>query len=160
MNFNLKKLNKLFSIFICIYFATYLLPFAETCSGLELEVAIWNDMINNKVPDFEMATIFSLRWLTNIIIIFLWALNFPELNNWMSVNTDKLWLDKLLLIVLFLFVTYPFIFESIAWQYGGLLWAFSAIATGLSFQLINAPVPEIRQADPGDHLIELKEAAH
>ncbi len=160
MNFNLNLLNKLFSISVFIYFATYFLPFAETCSGLELELAIWNDMLNNKIPDADMATIFSIRWLTNIIILVFWTLNIPELNNWISVNTDKEWLDSLLLIILFFFVTYPFIFESIAWQYGGLLWALSALATGLSFQLLKAPVTDKRQVDPGDHLIELKEAAN
>ena len=152
-------MNKLFYISICIYFATYLLPFADYFSGIELEFVIWHDMLNNKVPNEDIATIWSLRWLSNVLILGLCCIKIPEVNNWIALNTDKYLLDKLLLIFLFIFITYPFFFEHYNWQWGGLLWAASAILTGLTYQKLDIPVIKDNLHSLEEHLIELKETA-
>ena len=116
-------------------------------------------MLNNRIPNEDIATIWSLRWLSNVLILGLCCLKTPEVNNWVALNTDKDLLDKLLLIFLFIFITYPFFYENYNWQWGGLTWAASAIITGLTYQRLDIPVIKDNFHSLEEHLIELKEAA-
>ncbi|MDC0231133.1 hypothetical protein OAK19_04140 [Aureispira] len=152
-------MNKLFSISICIYFASYLLPFADQLTGIELEFMMWHDMLNNRIPNEDIATIWSLRWLSNVLILSLCCLKIPEFNTWITLNTDKDLLDKLLFIFVCIFSTYPFFYGNYNWQWGGLTWATSAIISGLTYQGLNIPVIKDNFHSLEEHLIELKETA-
>ena len=116
-------------------------------------------MLNNRIPNENIATICSLRWLSNILILSLCFLKIPDLNTWIALNTDKILLDKLLLIFLFIFITYPFLYGNYNWQWGGLVWAISAIITGISYQRLNIPIIKENLYSLEEHLIELKGSA-
>ncbi len=152
-------MKHLFKLSVYLYFATYLLPFVDGYMGYEIEFEMWNEMRNATVPDMDIATLWSFRWLTNLVILGLWWLSVPAVHTWMRQHIDKALLDKLLLVVLFLFVCYPFFFEYLIWQWGGLLWVVAAVIVGLSYQLLETP--EIKEKDGHykleDHLVELRE---
>jgi hypothetical protein len=150
-------MQRLFIISICLYWITYLLPFAEGVFGYELELKMWNDMLSGDVPNMKLATLWSFRWLTNVVIFGLWWLRVPEVQRWMMLYTDKTLLDKLMLAFLVLLVLYPFVFESFLWEWGGLLWAISAIITVFTYQVLDNMKPEDLHFSLEEHFVELKE---
>ena len=146
-----------FILLIILHFGTYFLPFGEGMLGYELEWDIWNAMLNGGIPDHYRATVVSFRWLTNLLILTLCWLRMTEIRHWILWYTDAWLLDRLLCGVLCFFVAYPFFFESFMWEWGGLLWAISAILIAIYSLLLKNPILREPDHELEQHFVDLKE---
>lgn len=153
-------MKKVFTLLIFLYFLTYLLPYGNGLMGYELEWTLWTNMLNEQISNQAAATIWSFRWLVNVLILGLWWLRIPEIRYWVVLYTDVDLLDRLLFFLLMFLVGYPFFFEPFEWAWGGLLWAISAILIGMLYLWLENPSrEEVAQTYTSleDHLIDLKE---
>ncbi|BDS15506.1 hypothetical protein [Aureispira anguillae] len=147
----------LLHFFLLLYCTSFFFPFANGWLGYELEFEMWNDMLNDNIPDMNIATIWSIRWLVNVLLLGIYWLRIPEIHTWISLHADKNFLNKLLMALILLLVAYPFVFEAIPWNWGGILWASTAILAGGAYLISEIPVqPEVFYSLE-EHLVELKE---
>lgn len=121
----------LFNLSLLFYFLSYLLPFVNHLSGYELEFQMWHTILADAIPETDLATIWSIRWMVTVFLLVMYWLRIPEIHTWVSLYTDKKLLSKSLLLLLAFLVVYPFAFEYLNWEWGSLLWAALAIFTGI-----------------------------
>lgn len=148
----------LFKLFLSVYFLSYLFPFAQGLLGYEIEFEMWDVILNDEIPNTRVATVWSLRLLVTIVLLGMYWLKNPEINTWVSIHLDKVFLDKLLIVILFILVSYPFIFENINWNWGGISWAGAAILTGIAYLTTeDLLTPKEVFYSLEEHLVELEE---
>lgn len=146
-----------FTLLLLIHITTYFLPFGEGRLGYQLELEIWEAMLQNEVPDHYHATIISFRWLVSLLIITLCWLRMTEVRHWVLWYTDAWLLDRLLCGLLCFFVAYPFFFEPFMWEWGGLIWAISAILIAIYSLLLKNPILPAPEHELNQHFVDLKE---
>jgi hypothetical protein len=96
--------------------------------------------------------------MVTIFLLVMYWLRTPEVHTWMIFSTDKNLLNKSLLLLLAFLVVYPFAFEYLNWEWGSLLWAGSAIFTGILYLIIEPPIVETEVFHSlEEHLVELNE---
>jgi len=148
----------LFNLSLLFYFLSYLLPFVGRLSGYELEFQMWETILADSIPETDLATIWSLRWMVTVFLFVLYWLRIPEIHTWVSLYTDKNLLNRSLLLLLTFLVMYPFVFEHLNWQWGGLVWASSAIFAGITYLMTEPPPAKTEIFHSLEHhLVELKE---
>jgi len=153
------KANWLFNIGLVLYLVSYGLPFADSWWGLEIETAMWQQAIHQQDAAYDdMSILWSFRWLTNLMVLALWWLKTPEIRTWVILLTNKWLFDKLLLLIIFIFMGYPFLLENFSWQSGGLLWGTATVIIAISYQfLAEPPVPTSPPIKLEQHLIDFEE---
>jgi hypothetical protein len=148
----------LFNLSLLFYLLSYLLPFVGRLSGYELEFQMWDSILADDIPEADLAMIWSIRWMVTIFLLVMYWLRVPEIHTWVSLYTDKKLLNASLLLLLAFLVMYPFVFEHLNWQWGGLVWAALAIFTGILHIITEPPFkkPEVFHSLE-QHLVELHE---
>ena len=148
----------LFNLSLLFYFLSYLLPFVNHLSGYELEFQMWHRILDDAIPETDLATIWSIRWMVSVFLLVMYWLRIPEIHTWVSLYTDKKLLTRSLLFILVFLVVYPFVFEHLNWQWGSMVWASLAILTGILDLIIE---PRLIKTEVfhslEQHLVELKE---
>jgi hypothetical protein len=148
----------LFNLSLLFYLLSYLLPFVGRLSGYELEFQMWDTIFADSIPDADLATIWSIRWMVTIFLLIMYWLRTPEIHTWLSLYTDKKLLNTSLLLLLAFLVVYPFVFEHLNWRWGGLVWATSAIFTGILYIITEPPIVTTEVFHSLEqHLVELHE---
>lgn len=148
----------LFNLSLLFYFLSYLLPFVDHLSGYEMEFQMWHTIFADAIPDTDLATIWSIRWMVTVLLVLMYWLRIPEIHTWVSIYTDKKLLNKSLLLILVFLVLYPFVFEYLNWEWGSLVWATLAIFTGIIDLIIEPRLIKIEVFDSLEqHLVELNE---
>lgn len=130
----------LFNLSLIFYFLSYLLPFVDHLSGYELEFKMWHIILVDAIPETDLATIWSIRWMVTVFLLVLFWLRTPEIHTWVSLYTDKKLLNQSLLLLLVFLVVYPFAFEYLNWEWGSLVWAGFAIFTGIAYLMVEPPL--------------------
>lgn len=148
----------LFNISLVFYLLSYLLPFVGRLSGYELEFQIWDSILADAIPETDLATIWSIRWMVTVFLLGMYWLRIPEIHTWVSLYTDKSLLNKALLLLLLFLVVYPFVFEYLDWKWGALVWAALAIFTGIIYIITEHPPAKTETFHSlEEHLVELYE---
>lgn len=151
-------MKHLFNLSLLLYLLSYLLPYVGRLSGYELEFKMWDTIWADAIPNEELATIWSIRWMVTIFLLVLYWLRIPEVHRWISLYTDKSLLNRSLLLLLGFLVLYPFVFEQVNWQWGALVWAGLAIFTGIIYMITDHPPAKTEFFHSLEHhLIEMEE---
>ena len=128
----------IFNTCLCLYFLSYLLPFADGMMGLYIEFEFWEHAFNNQqLHDNTLSTLWGIRWLMTFMILALWWLKSPEVSRWATHLTNKSILDKALLVFVTFFIFVAFGLEHFEWQFGGIIWAVSALGLAISYQFLD-----------------------
>lgn len=147
-----------FNLSLFFYLLSYLLPFVDRLSGYEVEFEMWHSIFADNIPDTDLATIWSIRWMVTTFLLVLYWSRVPEIHRWLSLYTDKSLLNRGLVLVLTFLVTYPFLFEQMNWQWGSIAWASLAIVTGIIYLITEyPPAPTQTFHSLEQHLVELEE---
>lgn len=155
---NYCSMKYLFNLFLLFYFLSYLLPFVDRLSGYELEFQMWDAILRDAIPETDLATIWSIRWMITVLLLVLYWLRIPEIHTWVSLYTDKKLLNVSLLLLLGFLVVYPFAFEYLNWEWGSLIWATLAIFAGITYLIVEPPLVKTEVFHSLEaHLVELHE---
>ena len=147
----------LFYSSLFLYFFSYLLPFADGQVGLQIEFEFWEHAINDiPLRNNDLATLWGIGWMTNFVVLALWWLKSPEVSRWVVHLTNKSLLDISLFVLIAFFIFVAFILENFTWQFGGFLWAFSAIVLAISYHFLpdNNPPPDEAETFIERHLVD------
>lgn len=149
----------IFNLFLAVYCISYLFPFQNGWLGYQIELDMWQTMLDDEIPDANIAVIWSCRCLVNVLLLGIYWLRIPEVASWMEHHTDKAFLNKLLLVLLLLLVVYPFIFEDVLWNWGALFWAVAAILVGIVHCITEEKALVDHFYSLEHHLVELEDSS-
>lgn len=153
------KANWVFNFGILLYLISYGLPFADGWWGLRIEGAMWYQALHHPDAGYDdISILWSFRWMINLMVLALWWLKTPEIRAWVILLTNKWLFDKLLLLIIFIFTSYPFLLENFRWQIGGILWAAASIVIAVSYQFLEKPTtPPPIETELEQHLVDFEE---
>lgn len=149
----------LFTIVFALYWTTYLFPFANGSSALRIEWVIWGQILGHQPLPPKMASVWSFHFLANVIILAIALFRLPAIALWLRRVLDQVFLDRLLLVFLWLIVGCPFFMERITWNWGALCWSMTAVVLSLVHIAIPPTLPKLPSKGLflEQHLVPLEE---